>query len=85
MAHPHAIESFDRYEDLPNELQVFVLAYRLTITNVITSISHKRHSNRALLPLFLTSKATRAFTMEVYYGTNTIVMQNKIVHDRYPG
>lgn len=62
-----------RFFDLPDELKLRILSYRLVVGNSrsISPLAHNMMAQKALLPLALTSKQMYGLAMQLYYETNT--------------
>ena len=65
------------FSDLPVELKLEILRYRLLIPKPLTAMSHHSHSRRLLLPLALTNKDLNNLACVVYYGENHFVVTRK--------
>jgi hypothetical protein len=65
------------WSQLPTELQLMVLRYRVILPKALTAVSHPSHSRRVLLPLILTSKRMRELACPIYYGENEFKLSRR--------
>ncbi|KAF2686062.1 hypothetical protein K458DRAFT_208141 [Lentithecium fluviatile CBS 122367] len=66
-------QSGTRLLDLPVELILHILKFRLVVANPVTAQTHSIHFRR-LYSIFRTNRALHRLATEVYYGSNTFVM-----------
>jgi hypothetical protein len=70
-------DTFHQFSELPTELKVAILRYRLLLCLPITTMSHPSHSAPVLLALVLTNKEIKSMALEIYYGENRVQIERR--------
>jgi hypothetical protein len=68
------------FDDLPDELKVHILKYALITDETITAKSYRNPEGCLnIYALLLTNKRTHTLAAQVYYGSNTFIIERKDV------